>query len=50
MEDNLNILENVKQPQFVFQMEKTTSICFQIEDDLNIPMNGRQPKKALKNI
>jgi hypothetical protein len=49
MEDHLNIFENVNRPQFVFQMEKTTSISFQIEDDLNIPMNRRQPQKAIKN-
>ena len=47
MEDHFNILENGRLPQFVFQMEKLTSICFQIEDDLNIPVNGR-PKKRYK--
>ena len=45
MKDHLNILENVRRPQFVFQMEKTTSICFQIEDDLNIPMKAESYKE-----
>ena len=40
MEDNLYILENERRPLY-FGKWKTTSICWQMEDDLNILANGK---------
>ena len=44
MEDDLNILENGRQPQF-FSKWKTTSIFLKLEDNLNCFENGRHPQK-----
>ena len=40
MEDDLNLVANVRQPQFVGKC-KTTSICRQMEDDINLLANER---------
>jgi hypothetical protein len=45
MHDELNILVNGGGPQFVFKC-KTTSICFQVEDNLKQIM---QPKTIKNN-
>ena len=41
MEDDLNIFENGRRPQF-FRKWKTTSIFLKMEDDLNF-LNDKQP-------
>ena len=41
MEDDLNILANVRGPQYLVKW-KTTSIFSQMENDLNILANGRR--------
>jgi hypothetical protein len=58
MEDNLNFKVNGRRPQFVGKW-KTTSICWQLEDDLHFwqmednhnffyVLNGRRPQLKVK--
>ena len=54
MEDNLNIFENGRRPQYfsnarrphIFQMDDNINLI-QMEYDLNILANGRQPIKKI---
>ena len=45
MEDNLNILENVRKPQFLSNGRQPQ--FFQMEDYLNF-LNGRRPQNSCK--
>ena len=47
MEDNLNIIENGRQPQYFWKW-KTTSIFLKMEDDLNIFDNGIRPQYIME--
>ena len=51
IEDNHNIFENGRQPQFLkmeydlnFSVNRRPTHIFQMEDNLNFPLNGRQPQ------
>jgi hypothetical protein len=43
MVDKINIVANVRQPQY-FPQWKVTYITWKMEDDLNYLENGRQPQ------
>jgi hypothetical protein len=43
MVDKINIVANVRQPQY-FSQWKVTSIIWKMEEDLNYLENGRQPQ------
>ena len=47
-EDNLNIFENGRWPQYFWKW-KTTSIFLKMEDNLNIFENGRRPQYFFLN-